>query len=88
MIQSQIGKYIIRWGCGQSPADVAQTMLRTQQIDQLAVLQMIQRGLTRSWVEGRLASFCKARDLAGPKLINVQLLPRIELLRTILKNWP
>ena len=88
MIQSHIGKYIVRWGCGQSPADVAQTLARARQIDQLAVLEMIQQGLTRSWIEERLVAFCHARDLAGPKLANLQLLPRIELLHAILKNWP
>lgn len=84
----EIGRNIIRWGRGQGADDVAQTVARIGEMSPKAVREMMKQGLERSWVEKQLSLYEKAVGAAGKKLTNEQLLPRLELMQTILRNWP
>jgi len=83
----EIGKDIIQWGRGQTADDVAKTIERAGQMTQETVEQMIKQGLEREWVEKQLGQYLKAYEEGGKKLLNEQLIPRIELMRNILNNW-
>ncbi|HEV7515409.1 MAG TPA: hypothetical protein VGR07_03840 [Thermoanaerobaculia bacterium] len=78
---------IIGWGTSQAPAAIAQTEAVTQALTTEGVEVMIENGLTREFVEAQLAKYEYAITLEG-KLINQQLLPRLELMRRLLELWP
>ncbi|MFI2473898.1 hypothetical protein [Nocardia xishanensis] len=88
MTSAQIGRYIIGWGETQTAAAVAQTRAVTQSLTTEIVRGMIARGLTREWVEAQLATYGRSFAKEGMKLVNKQLVPRIELMRRILELWP
>lgn len=88
MKTTEIGKDVIRWGCGQSAAAVAQTVRRTASLTRAEVVDMIGRGLELPWVEKQLSLYEAAIHADGAKLRNRQLLPRRELLLAILREWP
>lgn len=87
-----IGATIVKWGTGQGEADVALTVQRTGEISKRAVQDMIDQGLTKDWVSGQLTKYTKAYEdgINGLKntLKNQQLIPRTELMKKILQNWP
>ncbi|HEY4080833.1 MAG TPA: RHS repeat-associated core domain-containing protein [Burkholderiaceae bacterium] len=82
-----IGRDIIGWGRGQSPEDIAKTISKTGEINPEVVEKMIEKGLTKEWVEGQAAKYSKALEDGGRKLINEQLAPRLELMQKIIQNW-
>lgn len=88
MNAAEIGKEVIRWGCGQSSAAVAQSQRRIFAINRYEVLDMIAKGLDRSWVEKQLSLYEAAISAGGAKLRNRQLRPRRDLLLAILREWP
>ncbi|MEO8682348.1 MAG: RHS repeat-associated core domain-containing protein, partial [Vicinamibacterales bacterium] len=79
---------IIGWGAGQSAADVMRTVRTTRELTAGRVLELAQQGVTRDWVEKQLGLYQKALEAGGSKLENNQLLPRIELMKTLLEKWP
>jgi len=87
MSAGEIGKDIILWGRGQTAADVATTVARAKEISPAIVKQMVRQGLKKDWVVQQLAQYTKAFEEGGKKLLNQQLIPRIELLKNILQNW-
>jgi hypothetical protein len=82
-----IGNNVVKWGNGK---DTAKTIGRTAEIEEggeKVVQEMIDQGLTKEWVQSQLDLYRKA--IANPaKQANEQLLPRAELMETILSLWP
>jgi hypothetical protein len=79
---------IIGWGTGQTAEAVAQTQAATRALTTEAIKGMIKRGLTRTWVTEQLAAYERAVATGAAKLKNVQLLPRLELMKRLLELWP
>jgi hypothetical protein len=84
----EIGREIVLWGTGQDDDAVAQTIARTQQVSPEVVKEMIGKGLTRAWVLEQRSRYIRAKAAGGKKLGNRQLLPRLELMDAILRDWP
>jgi hypothetical protein len=82
------GGRIIGWGTGQTAEAVAQTQAVARGLTTEAVEGMVARGLTRQWVQEQLALYERAIAAGGPKLKNLQLLPRLELMKKLLELWP
>jgi RHS repeat-associated protein len=83
-----IGKNVIKWGTGQTAEAVATTTERIKAVNPAEVVKMIKEGLRKDFFEKQLAQYQKAIDVGGKKLINEQLLPRLELMEKILESWP
>ena len=79
---------IIGWGTGQSAEAVAVTEAVTESLTTEAVEGMIEEGLTKEFVESQVAAYERAVAQGGAKLLNEQLLPRLELMQKILNLWP
>jgi hypothetical protein len=77
---------IVGWGTNQAGA--AATRQAAQALTRETIKQMIRRGLTRGAVREQLAAYQNALAQGGPKLLNTQLIPRIEFLQKILSLWP
>ena len=79
---------IVRWGKSQSADGVAATVARTANLTRSDVKEMIQKGLNRKSVEAFIEVYKKA--LANPRKAkaNLQLEPRLKLMRKILELWP
>ena len=76
---------LIGWGASNKPDQVAQTLRVSQELTRGRVADLARAGLERGWVETQLRLYELAKldpkKLAG----NTQLLPRLELMKTILK---
>ncbi len=83
----ELGK-VIGWGTGQTAADVAQTLQLTRELTPARVAAIAKQGVTRDWVQEQLQLYQKAFESGGAKHNNAQLLPRIELMKKLLENWP
>jgi hypothetical protein len=79
---------IIGWGTGQTARAVSQTQAVTQALTTEAVQGMIAKGLTREFVQNQLAMYSSTFAKGGEKLVNKQLVPRLELMQRILDLWP
>jgi len=79
---------IVRWGKSQSADGVAATVARTASLTRPGVKEMIRQGLNRKSVEAFIEVYKTA--LANPRKAkaNVQLEPRLKLMRKILELWP
>lgn len=84
---SEVGRNIIRWGERQTEGGVSKTIARTQEVNTQVVQGMKDQGLPKSWVEGQLSSYVSKAGQGGKALENKQLIPRIDLMIKILKNW-
>lgn len=83
-----VGRNVVRWGESQSAEAVAQTRAVTESLTPQRVQQMAGEGLTKQWVEKQLAMYEQMAAQGGKKLANKQLLPRLELMRKLLRLWP
>lgn len=83
---SQVGQ-LIGWGRSQTGQAVAQTQAVTQSLTSGRVQELINQGLTRSWVE-KMSSVYASEIEEGNDAVNMLLAPRLEVLQTILRLWP
>ncbi len=78
---------VIGWGEGKAADAVAQTEAVAESLTSKIVQSMAERGLTKEWVVDQLSKYTAAFAKGGPKLRNVQLIPRMNLMMKILDLW-